>query len=176
MAVIRAYCWHLVVISLGVTLTVYIMVISDQLAFFPQFKNDVKTIYVWDRPEWLFMKMGPSVEEFRKLQCEISGCRLVDRRSYPEEKLHGADSILFTIRDFYAERPERTNPDQIWVLWIRETPLHYYPIDLDSLNDVFNLTFTYLNDSRTDIYSPIGKIIRRPTARRYHPRNVEFVR
>jgi hypothetical protein len=138
--------------------------------------TDTKTIYVWDRPKWLFITTGPTTEDFDKLECGVSNCRLVDSASYPAENIHDADSILFTIKDFYKNPPQRVNTDQIWIFWNREAPLHYFPIDLDTLNDVFNLTFTYLNHTDTDIYSPVGKIIDRPYKRRYKPRSMEFAR
>jgi hypothetical protein len=56
-----------------------------------------------------------------------------------------------------------------------EAPLHYMPVPMKRLNDMFNLTMSYLNHTDTDIYTPIGTMKPRAADNKYTLPTVEFI-
>ncbi|KAK2168491.1 hypothetical protein LSH36_16g02055 [Paralvinella palmiformis] len=133
-------------------------------------EKTTKIIYIWDRPPWLFSTFGTTTRDFEDAGCPVYNCRLVDESTYTAADRSKADSILFTIRDFFEkDKPQRTSRDQIWVMWHNEAPLHDHPVRFEQLNDYFNLTFSYLDEPQTDIYRPMGRILPRPANIRYRP-------
>jgi hypothetical protein len=116
--------------------------------------SKTKIIFIWNRQPWLFSKFGSTKKDFKEAGCVVHNCRLVDRSSYAMKRVQNADCILFTIRDFFGEKPIRVSTDQIWVMWHNEAPLHDHPVSFSELNDYFNLTYSYMDTTETDIYSP----------------------
>lgn len=93
----------------------------------------------------------------------MKACKYRCRWSTDKSEFSTADSVIFhmynndeTHKDFLINQiPARTNPDQKWVLMAREPPAFFYPEQLKLLDNTFNLTITYQQDS--DVRIPYGK-------------------
>jgi hypothetical protein len=119
-----------------------------------------KTILLWNR---FFYNMdygvGFGTRPFQDEKCPVT-CNLVTDRAL----LETADAVI--IHMFYlpkdvpnATLPIRAHEKQIFVFYNLENPVRNYRglLALDYKN-IFNLTFTYLDDPHTDVYSPYGAV------------------
>jgi hypothetical protein len=124
----------------------------------------------------MYTSLGPTEKDFRKFGCDVNSCRVVDKTSFPVSQANDADSIVFNTKDLYAKKyPARQRRDQIWLSWLMEAPLHWMPVSVSKLNDLFNLTLSYLNHTDTDIHIPYGKVERRAGGDKYKMPSVDFV-
>ena len=106
--------------------------------------------------------LGMGTTMFKETKCPYRCVLTADR-----ESLSTADSVLvhafhLTKDLFNATIPKRMTDKQIFVFFLLENPHRSYPglMNLDYKN-LFNLTFSYLKDPRTDIYSPYGSFSKR---------------
>lgn len=77
-------------------------------------------------------------EYFKQFQCPVDSCYLTDKTSESEE----ADAVLFGLEGFF---PKKRPPNQIWILYLLESPLNTGPFD--ALTNQINWTATYRRDS-----------------------------
>lgn len=65
---------------------------------------------------------------------------------------------LYISQDRFHWPKHRRNPNQIWILFLLECPLHTQ--SFKGLNNIFNWTATYRHES--DIVAPYEKYVRYP--------------
>ena len=89
---------------------------------------------------------------FLKHKCPVSDCHVTTDRS----RLDVVDAVLFHTADLTPKQiPTRTRMDQIWISFNMETPLRNF-WTVPGMVDMFNATFSYMDDTDTDIYTPLG--------------------
>ncbi len=106
---------------------------------------------------------------FIRNNCSVHNCDItIDKHS-----LAVADAVLFHMGPHGAARspkklPKRAFKEQIFIYYLFEAPLRTKLwTDLRQFGNFFNLTISYLNDSRTDIIIPHGTIVPRPAWEKY---------
>lgn len=89
-------------------------------------------------------------------ECEYSCTWSTDRKDYGK-----SDAVLFHLynnlqnKDFViSDLPPRNNSDQLWIFMAREPQAFYFPDQMKQLDNLFNLTMTFLRDS--DVTIPYG--------------------
>ena len=109
----------------------------------------LKTILLWDA---LFVDRSHSFLTHKCGPCHISRDRA---------QLELADAVVFhAFQMDPSDIPTRAFPEQIYVFYMYEAPLEA-EYKIRGMNDIFNLTFTYLDDPMTDIHEPLGRVVKR---------------
>ena len=110
-----------------------------------------KTILFWN-PLFKLMDygIGLGTEALKQHNCPMFQCNLTADRAHMDK----ADAVIIHGFIFHEQdKPTRTRADQIFVFYIYENPLLTRKLTkLENFNDMFNLTFSYLNDVDTDIF------------------------
>ncbi len=109
--------------------------------------------------------------------CSIQNCNITtDKHSFA-----AADAVLFNMGPHGGAKkrsklPERAFKEQIFIYYLFEAPLRTSIwSDLRQFGNYFNLTISYLNDNRTDIIIPHGKIVQRPVGEKYTQPNISVL-
>uniref|UniRef100_T1K425 Fucosyltransferase n=1 Tax=Tetranychus urticae TaxID=32264 RepID=T1K425_TETUR len=130
--------------------------IVNQLMYIPANYNSsklmeegaLKKILLLDKGSWgRSMPSGQNV--FLQDSCPVNTCEI----TFDNKHATTADAIIF--KDHYAKPKHVKPPNQIWILYILESPLH--TPSFRSLNDVINWTASYRHDS--DIVTPYEKFV-----------------
>ncbi|XP_023212121.1 alpha-(1,3)-fucosyltransferase fut-6-like, partial [Centruroides sculpturatus] len=140
--------------------------IVQNISEFNQKKNTPKLIYLatkyygkdWSKSYYYFDKLSnPFVDN----GCIVNNCRVTRNKN----NLNVSDAVLFHARDIEMEAISiNRRSDQIWIFYTLEPPWLEL-VDLKKLNNVFNWTMTYRQDSdvvvkygikkRTDRHTPV---------------------
>ncbi len=101
--------------------------------------------------------------------CPTRNCNITpDKGSFAT-----ADAVLFNMGPHGGAKsrrklPQRAFKEQIFIYYLFEAPLRtIYFSNLRQFGNFFNLTISYLDDSRTDIIIPHGTIVQRPPSENY---------
>ncbi|KAK2152925.1 hypothetical protein LSH36_314g00001 [Paralvinella palmiformis] len=137
-------------------------------------KKDMKIILLWNTvfgdPTFGLGQLGTAV--FDQTRCPHT-CYLTKDRS----ELSQADAVLVHTFNMASLRhksgiPPRTNSRQIFVFYIKESPLKsyngFFQVNFN-FSGVFNLTFTYLHSPMTDVYAPLGGIKKKNRSSKFTP-------
>lgn len=106
-------------------------------------------------------KAGRTGYDIKQSPNAFDQCEYKCRWSTDKADLSKSDAVLFHLynnrnnKDFiFKDLPPRSNALQKWVLMAREPQAFFYPEQLKSLDDKFNLTVTFQSDS--DVVIPYG--------------------
>ena len=108
-----------------------------------------KVILFWN--EWFgdsTFNYGLGVETpFIRNYCPVTNCEITNNRS----RLNDSHLIVFHMRDTINELPKYRTPNQRWIFYLYESPVHSPNFEI--YNNLFNLSATYkLNSNFTSIY------------------------
>ncbi|XP_022694792.1 glycoprotein 3-alpha-L-fucosyltransferase A-like [Varroa jacobsoni] len=121
--------------------------IVEQLMFMPlNSSGPLKKIFL-QRSSWGGLPLGQSL--FLRDNCPVNRCAVTDNA----EEAH---ALLF--KDRYIPPPGRRHPDQVYILYLLECPMH--TPGFRDLGSVFNWTATYRHDS--DLVAPYEKWVPYP--------------
>ncbi|XP_053383384.1 alpha-(1,3)-fucosyltransferase fut-5-like [Mercenaria mercenaria] len=117
-----------------------------------------KTILWWNSPGWLKNWFA----DFNMDQCEYKNCRV----SFNLRDFQRSDAVVYSLVDTgmgYKPPvpPNMRNPDQAWIFFTLESPVHVKMAKREFMNphwqNVFNWSWTYRTDA--DIFHPYGNLV-----------------
>ncbi|XP_054719006.1 glycoprotein 3-alpha-L-fucosyltransferase A-like [Uloborus diversus] len=106
-----------------------------------------KIVLYFGRRGWSELPMGRTA--FIRDRCPVDTCEI----SADQKKAASADLVLF--KDRYAAVSYKRSPQQIWLLFLLECPLHTQ--SFADIGGLFNWTASYRHDS--DIVAPYEKFV-----------------
>ncbi|XP_052778950.1 alpha-(1,3)-fucosyltransferase C-like [Mya arenaria] len=116
---------------------------------------DIRThkILLWNPPGWLKNWWGDTDMN----QCSYRNCKIV----YDRRDIADSSAVVFSIADGDMSAappvsPNKRNPDQAWIFFTLESPVHVVRKEFRSHNwhNAFNWSWTYRTDA--DIFHPYG--------------------